>query len=329
MKYSPEIFFKTQEILKQRRLAAKTSYENRKIEIENISPEIASVSRNIAKTGIELSRLVLGGGTDFQKQFEKIKSENLNSQKLLKALLIDFGYDENYLQLKFVCEKCEDTGYVNGKICSCFTELLKKYAAEDLNKNCNISLSNFDEFELDFYPNEADNKLNISPRQKMALNFKACKDYSATFSTNSLNLFLCGKTGLGKTFLSSAIAKTVLDKGFSVTFDTTQNLLKAIENEHFGRVTNKDTMQILSDVDLLILDDLGSEFKSPFYISALYNILNTRINKNLPIIISSNFSLEHLQKNYDDRIVSRLIGSFQWLYFFGKDIRMIKSMKKS
>jgi DNA replication protein DnaC len=145
------------------------------------------------------------------------------------------------------------------------------------------------------------------------------------FSKTSKSIFMNGSTGLGKTFLSAAIANELLKKGFSVAFDTIQNYLRAIENEHFGRSTDRDTLQIINDADLLIIDDLGSEFSSSFYSAAIYNIINTRLNKCAPTIISSNLSLQELQDKYDDRIISRLTGMFSWMPFLGRDIRHINS----
>ncbi len=195
----------------------------------------------------------------------------------------------------------------------------------DINKNSNIKLADFKDFNLDYYPDEIDKTTGISPKLKMATNLNACKEYVKYFPNNSASLFFSGKTGLGKTFLTSAIAKELLQKGYNVAFDSIQNYLRAIENEHFGRSLNTDTLQTLLCADLVILDDLGSEFCSPFYTSALYNIINTRLNKGVPTIISSNLSLDELQKRYDDRIISRLTGMFTWMIFLGKDIRRIKA----
>ncbi len=328
MKYNQEAFFNAEEKLKSRRLHSITSYEERKIEIENISPEIAKISRDIANTGIELSKIILRGGENLEASVNALREKNLHSQAVIKTMLVDYGYPENYLAMKFHCENCEDTGFINGKRCACFEKLLQEQAVAQLNKNCNIKLQDFSEFSIEYYSDEIDPKLGVSPRQKMALNFKACKDYSENFSPEAISLFLCGNTGLGKTLLSSCIAKEVLKRGYTVAFDSIQNILKAIEDEHFGRVSNRDTVKVITEVDLLILDDLGAEFASSFYFSALYNIINTRINKNLPLIISTNFSLEELQKRYDDKIVSRLLGTFSWLLFMGKDIRMINSVMK-
>lgn len=135
-----------------------------------------------------------------------------------------------------------------------------------------------------------------------------------------------GRTGLGKTHLSLAIAHDVLGKGYEVIYDSIINLLEQVEREHFGRaqVDGIDTMAILQSVDLLILDDLGAEFQSPFYVSAIYNIINTRLNRGLPTIISTNLEFIDIKKRYEERIVSRLFAVYETMHFIGSDIRLMK-----
>lgn len=325
MTYSRQVFFIAEAELNRRHVEALTVNESRTREIEIAAPEIAAVNRELINTSIELSRAVMAHNKDISKTVNKLREANLNGQKLIKTLLVDFGYPHDYLDIRFSCSKCSDTGYVNGIRCECFNELLRRYSIIELNKNCNIKLTNFNDFRLDFYPVEIDKTTNLNPREKMTSNFLACKDFVNNFSIHSKSLFMSGNTGLGKTFLSAAIANELLAKGFSVAFDSVQNYLRAIENEHFGRSSERDTLQIISDADLLIIDDLGSEFSSSFYSAALYNIINSRLNKNVPTIISSNLSLSELQMKYDDRIISRLTGMFSWMTFIGKDIRHINS----
>lgn len=326
MIYSKEIFDKAEAEINRRHVNALADLERRRAEIAVISPEISQINKNLINTSVELSKAIMRKDTNIKETIEKIRDNNLKGQKLIKTLLDDFGYPIDYLELKFTCSKCQDTGYVNGYRCDCFNELLRRFSIEDLNQNCNIALNDFNDFNLDFYSDIPDERLKISPKGKMAANLMACKDYALNFNYHAVSLFLSGQTGLGKTFLSSAIAKELMLKGYHVAFDTIQNFLREIENEHFGRVTDRDTLQLLTNADLVILDDLGSEFSSPFYSSALYNILNARLNRNVPTIISSNFTLEQLQKKYDDRIISRLTGMFSWLIFMGKDIRQINSV---
>lgn len=327
MIYSKEVFSKAENEIGRRHVRALADFEKRQKIIEDNAPEIAEVNRRLINTSIEISKIIMNKSVDITSALEKIKEENIKGQQLIRVLLDDFGYGEDYLDINYSCKKCNDTGYVNGIRCDCFNELLKAYSVMDINKNSNIKLADFKDFHLDYYPDEKDKTTGINPKLKMATNLNACKEYVKNFPNNSASLFFSGKTGLGKTFLTSAIAKELLQKGYNVAFDSIQNYLRAIENEHFGRSLNTDTLQTLLCADLVILDDLGSEFCSPFYTSALYNIINTRLNKGVPTIISSNLSLDELQKRYDDRIISRLTGMFTWMIFLGKDIRHIKALQ--
>ena len=328
MIYSKEVFTQAETEISRRHIQALTIFEQRQTEIENIAPEIAAVNSQLINTSVELSKAIMNKNNNVKEAIEKIKEANLESQKIIKILLKDFGFPEDYLDLHYTCEKCNDTGYVKGIRCECFNELLKKYAVKEINRNSNIKLEDFSNFNLNYYPETVDEGTGIVPRLEMAANLNFCKHYVNDFSDKSPSLFFIGKTGLGKTFLSSAIAKDLLQKGYNVAFDSIQNFLRAIENEHFGRVVNTDTLQTLIDADLVILDDLGSEFSSPFYSTALYNVINSRLNKELPTIISSNLSLSELQNKYDDRIISRITGMYAIINFIGKDIRFIHAMNK-
>lgn len=324
MIYSKEVFSQAEIEINRRHISALAENENRQHEIEMNAPEIAAINNQLMQTSIEISKAILKNNNNLKANLEKIKQTNLDGQKLIKTLLLDFSYPINYLDLHFSCSKCDDTGYVSGIRCQCFNELLKKYSVQELNKNCNIKLTQFENFDLNYYPDTADVITKVNPRLKMTENLNYCKQYANSFSSASNSIFMLGKTGLGKTYLSASIANSLLQKGFNVAFDSIQNYLRAIENEHFGRSQNSDTLQVLLDTDLVILDDLGSEFLSPFYLSTIYNIMNSRLNRGVPTIISTNMSFDELQSRYDDRIISRLTGMFTCLRFFGADVRQIK-----
>lgn len=325
MKYSDNVINKAEQALENRRQLSQDIFELRSEEIAQKAPEIAKINEMLINTSIELTKAYLKDPKSFPDAVEEIKIKNLDGQEKIKKLLVAFGYPEDYLDMQYHCDKCLDTGYVEGIRCCCYDELLSKFAVEELNGQCKITLRDFDDFKLEYYPDQ--NAQGVNPRTKMAEILEFCKSWVEGFELDSTGIFMQGRTGLGKTFLSSAIAKTLLQKGYSVAFDSISNFLRAIENEHFGRVSNKDTLQVLLDADLVILDDLGSEFNSPFYASSIYNIINSRINMNKPTIVSTNYTLDELQQKYDDRIVSRLTCSLYNLAFVGNDIRRIKHLE--
>ena len=140
-------------------------------------------------------------------------------------------------------------------------------------------------------------------------------------------LFLYGGSGLGKTHLSTSIAKVLIERGFDVVYDSAQNIISDFEYERFGRgygdMSDSRTDKYF-DCDMLIIDDLGTEMANQFTVSCLYNIINTRINHSKSMIISTNLAQNEIRERYTDRITSRLFGDFMVMKFTGKDIRLQK-----
>ncbi len=254
--------------------------------------------------------------------------ENLKSQQKIKEILVKNGYSEDYLEKKYYCDKCDDKGFVEGKKCSCLEKIIKEESISKLNKNSALSLSDFKYFDLSYYSNQKEEDKGFVPKEQMERVLTYCKNYAKKFSLNSNSIFMNGNTGLGKTHLSLAIAKEVVAKGYSVSYGSTQDFLREVEKEHFNREKNQtDTLQILLNTDLLVLDDLGAEFNSQFNVSTIHNIINTRINKSMPTIISSNLTTSELVNRYTDRVASRIL-TFDVIGFVGSDIRELKKMSK-
>jgi DNA replication protein DnaC len=165
----------------------------------------------------------------------------------------------------------------------------------------------------------------------MGFILESAKKYVKDFNgKGSENIIFYGDTGLGKTHISTCIAKGIIDKGYEVVYDTAQNILKNLENEKFKN-TKDDVSQTskYTECDFLIIDDMGAEFKSSFSQAALYDLINYRICASAPMLISTNLdSPQLLEKTYEKRMVSRLIGSFRSFLFTGDDIRIKKSLKK-
>lgn len=325
MYYSNEIYDKASSQINDRYENAVETHNTRLAQIRIKAPEIARLFDSLSETSVKLTQAIISGGERTSEIVEEIKNNNLLTQKKIRSLLKAFSYPENYLDIPYYCNKCKDTGTVMGQRCECFTELLKKLAVEEFNSKSKISLHNFEEFKIDFYPVTLQN--GFSAREQMQAVFDYCYDYAENFNESSPSLLFNGNTGLGKTFLSSAIAKKLTEKGYSVIFDSVSNILRAVENEHFGRA-NGDTMSVLMDSDLVILDDLGSEFITNFSSSVLYNIINNRINSCKPIIISTNFNNNELNEMYNERLISR-ISSFIPIHFEGNDIRVQQTILKN
>lgn len=325
MKYTKNAYIKADETIKKRREKAEEQRKLRYEEINAAAPEIIDMYNSLKFGNCELIKS-LGSRANINKSdILKIKSQNMDLRNTIGELLSTCGYPSDYLQYHFYCKKCKDTGYNNGKMCDCLENLLIKYSIEEINNSCSIKLHDFSDFSLNLYPKNED---RVSPRDKMEIIYNICIEYTNSFSKDSPSLFFIGKTGLGKTLLSSCIAKNLLEKGYNVIFCSIPSIFRQVEDEHFGRKEG-NTFNVINSCDLLILDDLGSEFQTGFTDSVLYEILNNRLNLYLPTIITTNLTTKDLDNKYNDRIISRLTGCFTPLMFLGNDVRQEIRRNKS
>lgn len=321
MGYSKQIYTRAAAVLRDRREKAESTAVKHKAEALKLCPALSEIENEMAKTGLSAIRAV-GAGKDAERIVRDLAKYNLDLQHTRKTMLCELGFPEDYLLPAYTCSKCADKGKTaDGKPCSCYTQLLKELAYQDLAASTPLRLCDFSGFRLDVY-DDVPNAEGLIPREEMAGILSFCRGYAANFAPNSDSLFLYGKTGLGKTHLSLAIAAEVLKKGFGVVYGTAQNLLGQLEKEHFGRAENANTESLLLDCDLLILDDLGTEFSTGFTIASIYNLVNTRGLCAKPTIINSNLDFTQLKEKYSDRVASRILGSYTVLHFTGSDMRI-------
>ena len=325
--YSKEMFIEAEKIISLRRDRAEREAAERADVIFLEHPEIGRVNREIRSIGSRIVDAVLGGG-DVAGTIQRL-GEHLEGLKETQArLLRETGLDPSSLTPQYACPLCRDTGLVENKVCSCMKAVLKNLVCKELNRSTPLELSSFEDFDLSFYPAERDAG-GVSPAEHMKRVFAFCKQYAASFHEHSQSLLLYGATGLGKTHLSLAIARGAIDKGYYVIYGSAQNLLSRIEREHFSReAENASSEDALLSCDLLILDDLGTEFLTSFVLSVLNNIINSRILSGRPTIISTTLSVTDIRKTYPERITSRIIGNYTPLLFLGKDIRQQKAMRR-
>ena len=320
MSYSAEYLEKARQVLEERRNDAEEKAKQRRLEVLKKCPEIGNLESEIASAGLGIIKSLGMKSEDAKKYINTLAEKNIAAQKKRTDLLRLNGFSEDYLEIPYTCMKCSDTGFYKGKFCSCHLKILEQLTSEELSKTSRLKLSTFDSFSLDYYRSETD-RLNM----KDILEY--CRDYASDFSLESPSLYFYGDTGLGKTHLSLSIANEVIKSGFNVVYNSAQNLLSKIEREKFGRSGEPDgtTEEKLLNCDLLILDDLGAEFSTQFTVSAIYNIINTRINSGMPTIISTNLEYDEIEKKYTQRIASRIIGNFVTIEFCGEDIRQLKA----
>lgn len=309
-----EIYDKAQSILTSRRLEAFNENERRIQEINDKIPQIREINTQIYNTGRELIEIMTSHrGEALTQKIEQLKQYNLGAQAMSRQLLTANGYPADYLDIHYHCPKCQDTGYLKNEFCDCFKKLCGSLSAMKLNRNAQLKLSSFDTFSLSYYKGDDYFTMNRI--------FNFARNYAETFHSASESIFMYGKTGLGKTHLSLAIANRVLEKGYSVIYDSIINILRKIEQEHFSREHSSEMIDLVMETELLILDDLGTEYETPFYSSTVYNIINTRLNSGKPTIISTNLELAVIRRRYDERVVSRITGVYTCMEFKGEDVR--------
>lgn len=310
--YGYDNYQKVKAEIEKRRLGAIAEAENRNLELRAISEDIRIIDAELVKTGLLLFKTACDGA-DITPIRERNLSLNASRRELLKSL----GYPEDYTEVHYTCEKCSDTGFVGTSMCSCFREMLIKENIKSSGIGRLIEKQSFDNFSL----------LGYEPESKalMEKNLDAARAFTENFGGEDKNLLLIGPTGTGKTHISTAIAKALIEKGVEVLYDSAQNIVSAFEKDKFksgyGPYDPEGTKYL--ECELLILDDLGTEFISQFTVSCLYNLLNTRMNKGLATVISTNLSPAELSEKYEDRIYSRIVGQdSRILLFKGKDRRL-------
>lgn len=322
MAYSPEIYKKAQAVLEQRRSDAQARAAALRQQALREIPRLREIEQQMAQSSGKVVTAILNG-SNVEQEVERIKAENLSLQVEMSMLLHDIGKDVSNFEPQYTCSKCEDTGYAGNKRCECFSTLLRELSCQSLSELSGMRPMSFDDLSLDYYSAKADTEGNLSDRARMRAVFDYCRAYAKGFDGDDDSLLLTGPTGVGKTHLSLAIAGELLSRGYSVVYGPVQRLLHRIENEHFGRSAG-NSEDIMVECDLLILDDVGTEFSSPFYTSALYNVINERMLSGKPTIISTNLDAKELKDRYGVQIASRIIGTFQPLMCVGADVRILK-----
>ena len=335
MNHDGRLLARAREALEDERRENQAEQQRRTDKIYRQFPEIESIDRRMRSQMSELVRLTLSKPADLTERLQVLREENLDLQMRKAELLTEHGYPVEYLDEILSCRLCSDTGLVDGRLCSCMEKRYNRELTKELSGLLREGDECFERFDLSLYPDIPEESSGISPRSAMAIVYNACRSFSDSFPDvppNMANLLLRGSSGLGKTFLSACIARTVAEKGFSVCYDTAVSALESFEKQKFSRIPEESEAAALRvermlSCDLMILDDLGTEMATPAAISALYTLINTRLSRSLPTVISTNCSDDELQRRYTPQITSRLFGEFLELPFYGTDIRLLKRKK--
>ena len=314
--------------------------EERKQELLAVNPRLSEIEDELSKIAIQTAKSILISNEEEKNRLlSDLKKKSNALMKEKNAFLKTLSKDSGFLNPQFECKMCKDTGYVlkDGKstMCTCLKQRIYDIAYNKSNMG-NLERENFSTFDLRFFsdkPNKELYKSDISPRQNINLIREKAENFINNFDDpTEKNLLFIGNTGLGKTFLTNCIANEILKQGKTVLYQTAPVMLNTIIDAKFGKEnSNIDLLDNILNVDLLIIDDLGTETVNNYKIEELFTIINTRLlNQNHKItktIISTNLTAEELFQTYTTRIGSRLAGYYRFLRFFGEDLRMRKSKK--
>ena len=324
MGYNQENFRRIREEYSRKYLEVQEAASKRREEIHAILPEVREIDSQLSDMGLRIMQAALQS-ENYQAALAEIEAQSLSLEQRRAEVLIRNGFPADYTAPRYECKSCGDTGYIDYKMCDCMRKKLILAGYESSGISTLMRSQSFENFSLDYY--KADRMTYLL----MQSNLERAKEYAGSFHpAKSENLAMFGGTGLGKTHLSTAIAREVIEGGWDVVYVSCVDMFADYEAQRFGNSTGTPTGADLSrytDCDLLIIDDLGTELTNQFTTSCLYGLLNTRLNRHLPVILSTNLETDEFRKRYWDRITSRVLGNFTIMPFKGTDIRRQKLSK--
>ena len=325
MRTKRELYQEAMRAVALRRQTARANAEDARAAAEAAVPALRHAEEEVRVRGV---RCALAGASG--KDRTAAAAALAKAKQDLTALLASSGRPADALEPHFTCKKCQDTGTFEGHTCICVHKLMQKLRREEIESLSSLSISSFDTMELRYYPNTMDDKLGEPVRSYMGSLLAELRAYAEEFDRSSESLMLFGTAGLGKTHAALAIAGIVLEKDFDVIYVSSPDFFSKLEALHFGADPGGEEetlLQTAAGADLLILDDLGTEFNSSFFLSTLYSLLNNRLGAHLPTIVTTNITDGALlEKLYTEKISSRL-SAFVPCLFAGQDIRSQKAQE--
>lgn len=316
-----------QEIMRDyqaQQLRNKHEQDERIQEIYEKIPAVRELDAAVSTRAVLRAKELLNGKTQALAQLRE-EIADLREQKNL--LLSSKGYPEDYMEMRYRCPDCRDTGYTKeNKKCHCFrrTQIRLLYAQSNL--EAILKKENFDTFSYEHFDQEqVEPAVGTTVAAYMRQVYRWCRDFAEQFDEKGGNLLFTGATGRGKTFLTNCIAKYLIDHYHSVIYLSAHDLFDIFSKNRFEYQTEeeiKEMYQFIWECDLLIIDDLGTELNNSFTSSQLFFCVNQRLLSNRSTIISTNLSLDRLRDEYTDRVASRIMSYYTVIPLYGGDIRL-------
>lgn len=325
MGYNQENFRRIRAEYETKAMKAEEAADERREELYRVIPGLRDLDRTLSGFGLRLMKQAMEGG-DTQAGVASLQAENERIQAARRDLLARYGYPADYCSPRYECPKCRDSGYIGIRMCTCMRKKLTEAGMMSSGLGMLMKTQSFENFSLDYYKNDP------AAYARMQDNLQKIRIYATNFGGPEWgkiahNMLFFGGTGLGKTHLSTSIARVVIEHGYDVFYNSAVGMLADFETQRFGNsavLGDADNTSRYTTCDLLILDDLGTELVNQFTLSVLYTVINTRMNLAKATIISTNLTAAELRKTYSDRITSRLFGEFNPIPFVGTDVRKLK-----
>lgn len=274
------------------------------------------------------------GNTDSSSNASSSKALNQTLKETLReerrSLIRSSEFPDDYLLPVYTCSICKDSGYVNGNPCTCLKQMVISQLYEQSTIQNVLNKENFDTFDLSVYRDEPFGSYSYTPYKNASNILAKVKDFTENFQNKRPGILLYGETGTGKTFLTNCIAKSLLDKGYTVLYLSAINLFDNILRDIIMKNNHEQHQEMLYDYiyncDFLIIDDLGTELTNSFVQSQLFEIINKRTIRNQSTLISTNLDLKMIRERYTERIMSRIVDSYLIFNLYGDNIRYMKRM---
>ncbi len=305
--------------------ANKRKTDLRRSEVYSRVPQIKEIDDHIAEDSVNwLASSLADAESDLTALHERVTSLVKRKEELLARA----GYPADYLDPVYTCSICKDTGYVGNKRCSCFMKKLSDIMFSESNLKNAVPTENFSTFNYAYFSDTVPKDRQLSPRDNIKKAVEKARNFVHNFDSEFKNLLITGNTGTGKTFLCNCIAKELLDSGHSVVYQTEYELFDALVAHTFS---GSDPVvgykyECIAECDLLVIDDMGTGFNNSLTNTEFFRILNERLLNRRSTLISTNLHFEDIQNNYSERVLSRIIGSYDFIELYGADIRKLKKI---
>lgn len=309
----------------RQQLADRHDRERRIEEVYARVPQIEELDKTISTRAAACARRVLDG--DVQARL-RLKEELADLREQKELLLAAAGFEPDYMEMRYRCPDCRDTGYRDGRRCHCFERARIRILYAQSNIQDVLERENFGTFSYAYFDDRTPLPgLGMTELAYMKMVVRRCRDFALGFPAQGRNLLFTGSTGVGKTFLTNCIARELIDRYVSVIYLSSHDLFEIFSRYRFNRDTQEDTEETyrhILECEMLIIDDLGTEVNNTFVSSQLFYCINERINREKGTIISTNLSMDMLRDAYSDRVTSRIMSHYTTIPLYGGDIRMKK-----